>query len=110
MVGRLVEQQEVRARGDDKCKREPPPLAAGQLDHGLVLLLPAREEEAPEEVHSLRPLQAGRFLCAVEHAAGLVQLNLVLREVGRYDAMAEPQRAGDRLAEPEQRLEESRLA
>src|SRR5919197_4118924 len=110
MVGRLVEEQEVRARGDDERKREPAPLAAGQLDDGLVLLLPAREEKAPEEVHSLRPLQSGRLLCAVEHAAGLVQLDLVLREVGRYDAVAKPQRAGDRLPEPEQRLEESRLA
>src|SRR5262249_36284287 len=78
VVGRLVEQQEVRAGGDDQREREPPPLAAGELDDGLVLLLPAREEETAEQVLRLWALQAGGLLRAVEDAAGLVQLDLVL--------------------------------
>src|SRR5256714_14098724 len=110
MVGRLVEQEEVRAGGHDQREGEPPALTAGELDDRLVLLLPAGEEEASEQVLRLRALEAGRLLRAVEHAAGLVQLHFVLGEVGRSDAVSQPRRACDRLPQREQRLEQRRLA
>src|SRR5439155_24926342 len=109
VVGRLVEYEEVRARGHDQCEREPPPLAARQRGHRLLVLLPAREEEAAEERLGLRPAQAGRALRAVEHAATLVELDLVLGKVGGLDAVAEPNRARLGLAAVEDRLEQGRL-
>ena len=110
VVRRLVEHEKVRSGRDHECEREPPPLAARDLGDGLVLLLPAREEEAAEEAHRLWPFQARRLLRALEDAAGLVQLDLVLGEVRGHYAVTEPDRAGERLAAVEQRLEERRLA
>ena len=110
VVGRLVEEEEVRARGHDQGEREPPSLAAGELDNRLVLLLPAGEEEATEQVLRLRPLEAGGLLRAVEHAPGLVELDLVLGEVGGHDSVAESRRARDRLADRQQGLKQRRLA
>src|SRR6185369_14131575 len=78
--------------------------------HLLVLLLPAREQETAEQVLRLGALETGRLLCAIEDAAGLVQLDLVLGEVGRDDAVAEPRGAPDRLAQRQQGLEQRRLA
>ena len=78
MVRRLVEHQEVRARSDDERERQPPPLAAGEQPHRLLVLIPAGEEEPAEQLLRLRPRQAGRALRALEHAAALVELDLVL--------------------------------
>ena len=110
MVGRLVEQEEVRTGGYYQREGEPPALTAGELDDRLVLLLPAGEEEAPEQVLRLRALEAGRLLRAVEHAAGLVQLHLVLGKVSGDDAVAQSRGAADRLAQREQGFEQRRLA
>ena len=74
-------------------ERQPPPLAAGQHRHLLLLLGVAREEELAEQVLRLRPGQPGHRDGAVEHRAALVELHLVLREVGRLDAVAEADRA-----------------
>ena len=57
MVRRLVEDEQVRARGDDEREREPAPLAAREHRDLLLVGLPAREQEAPEEVLRLRPRQ-----------------------------------------------------
>ena len=52
------------------------------------------------------PSPAGRS----RDAAALVELDLVLREVGRHDPVAEPDRSVSRLAGAEDRLEQRRLA
>src|SRR5947209_614054 len=102
MVRRLVEDEEVRAGGDDDGEREPPPLAARQYSDRLLVLVPPREEEAAEQVLRVRPVEPGHRLDAVEHRAALVQLGLLLREVGGGDAVAE--------GPGEERLEQGRLA
>ena len=71
--------------------------------------LPAREEEPAEQVLRLRALQPGRVLRDGEHRPALVELDLVLREVRRLDAVPEPELPGRRLPAAEQRLEERRL-
>ena len=110
VVRRLVEHEQVRAARDDEREREPPPLAAGERAHRLLVLLPAREEEPAEELLRLRAPQPGRGDRGVEHRAALVELRLVLGEVRGLDAVAEldPPRGG--LAPAEHRLEQRRLA
>ena len=110
MVRRLVEHEEVRAGSDDERKREPPPLAAGERGDRLLVRLPAGEEKAPEQLLRLRARQPGRALGAIEHAAALVELDLVLREVGRHDAVPEADRRRPLLAVAEHRLEQCGLA
>src|SRR5262249_24312858 len=61
------------------------------------------------EVLRFGALQAGPRHRGIEHGAALVELGLVLREVRRHDAVPEPQLAGRRVAETEERLEERRL-
>src|SRR5207244_2238778 len=102
VVRRLVEDEEVRAGGDDERERQPTALAARQRGHGLLVLLPAREEKAAEQRLRLRPLQPRRAHRRVEDAAALVELEPVLREVRRADAVAE--------RPLEQRLQQRRLA
>ena len=65
VVRRLVEQEQVRARGDDEGEREPPPLASRERGDGPLVHLPAREEEASEQVLRLRTLEPGLVLDAV---------------------------------------------
>ena len=101
VVRRLVEHEEVRAGGDEQRERQAPALAAGQRRHRPLVHVPAGEEEAAEERLGLRPLETGRALCAVEHAAALVELGSLLREVRGDDAVAELPR--------QQRLEQRRL-
>ena len=91
----FVEDEEVRARGDEDGEREAPPLAAGERRDGLLVRLPAGEEEAAEERLRARPRQPGHRLHAVEDAAALVQMHLLLREVAELDAVAELEVAGD---------------
>ena len=97
VVRRLVEDEEVRARGDEDREAEPPPLAAGEVAHLLHVRLPAGEEEAAEERLRLRARETGHGLDAVEDAASLVQLEAVLGEVADLDAVAELVVAGDRV-------------
>ena len=77
MVGRLVEDQDVGAGGDQDRERQPPALAAGQARHRLLDLL-AREEEAAE--HGARPVggEAGGSLRRLERGAGRAELLGVL--------------------------------
>src|SRR5262249_4755304 len=71
--------------------------------------VPAGEEEPAEQGLRVRPRQPRRPLCALEHAAALVEVDRVLREVRGLDAMAEPRAAGDGFATSEHRLEQARL-
>ena len=96
--------------GDDEREREPPALAAREHRDRPLVHLPAREEEPAEEVLRLRALEPGGVLRDGEHGPALVELDLVLREVRRLDAVAEPQLSGDGLPAAEQGLEQRRLA
>ena len=49
MVGRLVQHEEVRPRGDEESERQPSPLPAGEHRHLLLVRLPSGEEEAAEQ-------------------------------------------------------------
>src|SRR5262249_3187769 len=100
----------VRSARNDVREREPAALAAGKRLDGLLVLLPAREEEAPEERLRVGAAQAGRPHGCLEHRAALVELGLVLREVRGLDVVPEPNAARRRLAAAEQRLEQGRLA
>ena len=110
MVRRLVEQEQVRARGDDEREREPPALAAREHRDGPLMHLPAREEEPAEEVLRLWTLKPRGVLCDRKHRPALVELDLVLREVRRLDAVAEPQLSGDGLPAAEECLQQRCLA
>jgi hypothetical protein len=78
VVRRLVQHEQVRTGCHDERKREPSALAAGERGHRLLVLLPAGEEKAAEQRLRLRSRQAGPPLCAIQHAATLVELQLVL--------------------------------
>ena len=54
VVRGLVEDEEVGPRRDDEREREASSLAAGEHRDRLLLLLPAREEEAAEKVLRVR--------------------------------------------------------
>src|SRR6266545_1646355 len=71
---------------------------------------PAGEEEAPEEVLRLRALQARCPLRRLEHGVPLVELDLLLREIRGNDTVTDADPATLRVAPPEQRLEQGRLA
>ncbi len=58
VVGRLVEDEEVRARGDGDREREPPSLAAREDGDLLLVRVPAGEEEAAEQVLRVRAARA----------------------------------------------------
>ena len=89
MVRRLVEHEEVRARGDDDREREPAPLAAREHGDRLLVLVPAGEEELAEQRLRLRRAQPGHACAHWSTRAALVELDLLLREVRRLDAVAE---------------------
>src|SRR6185437_13752641 len=110
VVRRLVEHEEVRARGDDDREGEAAALAAGERDDRFLVRVPAGEEEAAEERLRLGPLEPGAGHRRLEHRPTLVELRLVLGEVRGNDAVAEPHLAAGRGAVAEQRLEERRLA
>ena len=63
MVGGLVEDQDVGARGDEDRQRETPLLAAGDVVEPLVDVL-AAEQEVAEQVAGLLAGQAGAALAA----------------------------------------------
>ena len=68
VVGGLVEDQHVGARGDQDRQREPPLLAAGDVAE-LLLDVGAGEEEAAEQRPRLLAGEAGLALGGVEHGA-----------------------------------------
>ncbi len=95
VVRRLVEHEEVRARGDDDREREPAPLAAREHRDRLLVLRVAGEEELAEQRSA--PAGAARPVIATAQSstrAALVELDLVLGEVGGLDAVAERIDAG----------------
>ena len=92
MVRRLVEHEEVRAGGDRHREREPPPLAAREHRHRLLVLVPAGEEEAAEQRLRVGAREPGHRLDALEHGAARVELDLLLREVAGLDAVPEADR------------------
>ena len=110
VVRRLVEHEQVRARGDDERERETSPLAAREHRDLLLVRLPAGEEEPAEEVLRLRPREPRLGDGHVEDRAAVRQLRLVLGEVRGDDAVAELHAPLVRLPEAEERLEERRLA
>src|SRR5579859_3863534 len=105
MVRRLVEDEEVRTGGNRDREREPAALAAGEDSHGLLVLGPAGEEEAPEERLRVRPGEIRHRLDALENRAARVELELLLREIPDLHAVPDAHLfAGD------DSLEERRLA
>ena len=109
VVRRLVEHEEVRARRDDVGEREAPALAAGQHRDGLLVLVPAGEEEAAEQRLRLRALEARRPLRRLEHGVPLVELDLLLREVADLDGVPDANAALFGLALADERAQERRL-
>src|SRR5204862_4213064 len=91
MVRRLVEDEEVRARGDRDGEREAPPLAAREHGDRLLVRVPAGEEEAAQEVLRVRAGEPRHRLDALEDRAARVELHLLLREVADLDAVADPE-------------------
>ena len=87
MIRRLVEDEEIRARRNDQREREPAAFSARQRDDRLLVLGPAGEEEAAQQVLRVRSLQPGRALHALQHRAARVELHLLLREVRRLHAV-----------------------
>src|SRR6185436_11660007 len=110
MVRRLVEHEQVRAGGDDERERQAAPLAAREDRHLLLVRLPPREEETPEEVLGLRTRESRRRRRDVEDRAVLGQLRLVLGEVGRDDSVADSDPSLVRLPLTEESLQQRRLA
>ena len=110
VVRRLVEDEQIRARGDKQREREPSPLAAGEDGDVALVHLPAGEEKPAEQMLCLGSPETRRSLRALQHGAGGRQLLLVLGEVGGDDAVADSDATVVELAPVQQRLEEGRLA
>src|SRR5207244_6451425 len=89
MVRRLVDDEEVRSRRNDEREGQPAALAAREGDHRLLVLGPAGEEKPPEQLLCVWALQIGRALHALKHGAARIELQLLLREVRRNDAVTE---------------------
>jgi hypothetical protein len=113
VVGRLVEQQQVAALLQRQRQVQPVALAAGE--HARLLLL-VRALEAEAETYAregistcrpgcsrARPRRPPRRLLRVDAAAVLV-------DVAELDRLADLDLAGVRLLEPDDRLEQRRLA
>ena len=92
VVGRLVEDQDVGAGGDEDRQREAPLLAAGDVVERF-LHVGAGEEEAAEQVAGLLPGEPSLALGGLEHRA-LARGRLgVLGEVAELDVVAGAHRA-----------------
>lgn len=89
MVCRLVEHEQIGSRGNDDRERQSSPFTAREHRDLLLLLAVAREEELAEEILGLRPREAGHGNGTVEHRTSLVELDVVLGEVGWFDTVAE---------------------
>src|SRR5205085_3256083 len=109
VVRRLVEHEEVRAGRNDDREREPAPLPTREDAHRLLVLRPTGEEKATEQGLRVGTLEARHRLHALQDAAALVELDLLLREVRRFDSVTEPHGAGRPLTLAEHRLEQRRL-
>src|SRR5439155_2264774 len=58
--------------------------------HGLLVSVPAGEEEAAEQVLGIRTREPRHRLDALEDRAPRVELHLLLREVADLDAVPDP--------------------
>ena len=99
VVRRLVEHEEVRARGDDVREREPAPLAAREHRDRLLVLVPAGEEEAAEQRLRLRRAEGSsraastRAPCAARPARPPAARSSRRRRCGRAARGRRPPRA-----------------
>ncbi len=109
MVGRLVEDQDVGAGGDEDRQRQAPLLAAGDVGQALVDVGPA-EEEVAEQVADLLAAEPGAALRCLDHRARPRGRVGVLGEIAEVDVVADLDRARRRLALARQRLDQARLA
>ena len=111
VVRRLVEHEQVRARGDDRRERQAAALAARQ-HADLALDLALREQEHAQDGAGLRLRQASPRAGSerLDDRQVIGQLARVLREVGRLDAVAELELARVHSARAEQGLDERGLA
>ena len=107
VVGGLVEQQHVGGFDQEPAQVQPPPLAARELAHGLVLL-GGREQEALQQLRSTELAAihlhgAGRFLHHIDHllleGLGVAQHRFgVLIEIGQLHGAAQLQASAMGLA------------
>ena len=109
VVGRLVEDQDVRLRRHQHRQREPPALAARQSRQRL-LGLGAREQEAPEQGARPAGREPGGALGGLERGARRAELLRVLREVAELHVVPGAQPARLERAAPGERLDQGRLA
>ena len=104
VVGGFIQQQHVRRFDQEPAQMQAPPLTAGELAHGLVLL-GRREQEALEqlggvEFHPVHCHAAGGIGDHVDHLAlGLEQHIAVLVEVGQFHGGTKLQAAAAGLPE-----------
>ena len=110
VVGRLVEDEEVRARGDEKREGQPPPLPSREHADGFLLRVVAGEEEASQQLLGIGARKPGRRARAVDHAAAIVQLEGVLGEIAALHALTEAHGSRRRRAATDQRLDQGGLA
>jgi hypothetical protein len=110
VVRRFVDDEEVRAGRDDQGQGEAPAFAAREREHGLLVLGPAGEEEAAEELLRVRALQARCALDALQHGSARVELHLLLGEIRRDDTVAEAYEAVVGIAPLEDCLEQRCLS
>ena len=109
VVGGLVEDQDVRAGGDEGRQREPPQLPARE-DRHLLLCLRAREEEPSQQRAGLVRSQPGPTLSGLEHRALATDLLGVLGQEAELDVVAASQLAVAQREPAGQRLDQRGLA
>ncbi len=89
VVRRLVEHEQVGAARDDEREPQPAPLAARErASTGFSCASQPEKRKRAEQLLRLGAAQTRRGDRGVEHRAALVELGLVLGEVGGLDAVA----------------------
>ena len=115
VVGGLVEQQHVGGLDQQPAEMEPPPLAAGELGHRLVLLGWWKQEALQQlggaQLLAVHCHPTGGSLNHLQHLlVGLEQHIAVLVEVGELHGGAQLQAAAAGLAPAGDHLKQARLA
>ena len=115
VVGGLVEQQHVGGPNQQPAEVQPPPLAAGELGHRLVLLGRRKQEALQQlggtELLAIHRHPAGGGLHHLQHLlVGLEQHVAVLVEVGELHGGAQLQAAAAGLAPAGDHLQQARFA
>ena len=109
MVGRLVEHQEVGARGDHPRQQQPSSLTTRE-DLNFLLDLRARKEEAAEQRAAIGCTKLVAGAHRLEHGGVGRKVIGVLREVRNFDVVAELDHTTRTLSIADQRLDQRRLA